>query len=166
MPTASQRQDGNLSAVSMLKFCRDSDVGASNAIGGAIEQYDSAGSLYTGQVVFMDASSQVNVSTTASKYAGYLGVVVGGKLTGTDNVVYGTGVQVTNAAGQPVYVQITGNALVVAGGTVTPGTHFSVVPDTVTAGRVIAGTTVATIVGATVTAGAAAGEMIIKIEHR
>jgi len=166
MPTATQRQTGNISTVSMLKFSRDGLTAAYNNIGGEVINCQSGQALNTGDIVYTGANSKVLKSTTASNYAGYVGVVVGGKLTGSDNIVYGTGIPVTNATDQLVYVQISGNALVVDGGTVTPGTHFSVVPDTVTAGRVIAGATAATIVGATVTAGVAAAEMIMRIEHR
>lgn len=133
-------------------------------VGGVVEYFTAGGSLNTGDVVFFSAVDTVNKSTTQANYVGFAGVVVGGQLT-NDNLTTAVGIAAATT-GQRVLVQVTGIANVVAGGTVTAGTNFSVIPDTGTAGRVIAGTTAGQVVGKTITTGSAAGTMKILISHR
>lgn len=134
-------------------------------VGGTVETFTAGAALNTGDIVFFSAANTVNKSNTQANYVGFAGVVVGGAAT-NNNITTSVGVAATTASGQSVLVQVSGIATVVAGGTVTVGTNFSVIPDTGTAGRVIAGTTAGQIVGNTITTGTAAGTMKIFISHR
>lgn len=147
-----------------LTFNQPRQDRTSASVGGVVEIFTAAASLNTGDCVFLSAANTVNKSTTAANYAGFIGVVVGGQLT-NNNITSNVGVAAAGA-NQSVMVQISGIANVVAGGTVTPGTNFSVVPDAATAGRVIAGTTAGQVLGTTVSAGTAAGTMKIVLNHR
>jgi hypothetical protein len=138
---------------------------APGAIGGIVELFTAAAALNTGDAVFFSAANTVNKSVTQANYAGFVGIVVGGALT-NDNMVDRPGVPAANA-NQRVFVQVFGIANVVAGGAITVGTNFSVIPDTATAGRVIAGTTAGQIVGKPLSSATAAGQTIkILISHR
>ncbi len=132
-------------------------------LGGVIERFTAGATLLTGDVVFISAVNTVNKSGTAANYAALAGVVVGGQAT-VGNVVETPGVTAATV-GQSVLVQVSGVANVVAGGTVTVGTHLSVIGDS-TAGRVIAGTTAGVIIGTPISNGAAAGTMKILISQR
>lgn len=159
-------QGGNWTGFSYIKHARTREDQSINELGGQVFIGSAAAIvLNSGDVVFMSATG-FSKSTTATNYVGIKGVVVGGKL--TDNaVVYGTGKPcTTGVAGESVLVQYSGLVKVVAGGTVTPGTHFVVIPDGTTAGRVVAGTTAGQVIGSTITAGAAAGDMIILLNPR
>lgn len=159
-------QDGRLNNLNWLMLNRTRNYNVSLEPGGIVIQVDAAAIvLETGDAVFMSATG-ASKSTTAANYVGFLGIVVGGKLTNNE-IVYGTGLAVTTGvAGEKVLVQISGVAIVKAGGTVTPGTNLAVVPDTGTAGKVIAGTTQGQMLGTTLTAGAAAADMKILLNHR
>lgn len=133
-------------------------------VGGVVEIFLAGGSLSTGDIVFFSAANTVNKSATVADYAAMAGVVVGGQRT-NDRIISSVGVAAATV-GQRVLVQVSGIATVVAGGTVTVGTHLTVIPDTGTAGRVAAGTTAGSIIGKTITSGAAAGTMKILLSHR
>lgn len=133
-------------------------------LGGIVEVFTAGAALNTGDIVFFSAADTVNKSTTQANYVGFAGVVVGGALT-NNNITNTVGVAAAGT-GQRVLVQISGIANVVAGGTVTVGTNFSVIPDTSTAGRVIAGTTAGQVVGKTITTGSSGNVMKILISHR
>lgn len=135
--------------------------------GGIVDVFTSGSALNTGDCVYLSAANTVSKSLTAANYAGFIGVVVGGRSTNMNIIDNKTGVAATSASGQEVIVQLSGVATVVAGGTVTAGTHFSVMPDAAgTAGRVVAGTTAGQILGTALTTGSAAAEMKILIRHR
>jgi hypothetical protein len=151
-------------AFSWLTFAMPRADKSPAAVGGVVEFFTAGGSLNTGDIVYISAADTVNKSATQANYVGFAGVVVGGQLT-NDNVATSVGVAAATT-GQRVMVQVSGVATVVAGGTVTVGTNFSVIPDTGTAGRVVAGTTAGQVVGKTLTTGAAAGTMKILISHR
>jgi hypothetical protein len=151
-------------AFSWLTFAMPRADKSPAAVGGITEIFTAGAALNTGDVVYISAADTVNKSTTQANYVGFAGVVVGGQLT-NDNITASVGVAAANT-GQRVIVQVAGIATVVAGGTVTVGTNFSVIPDTTTAGRVIAGTTAGQVVGKTLTTGASAGTMKILISHR
>ena len=159
-------QGGGWTGLSYTKYARTREDQTAYETGGEVFIAKAAAVvLNTGDVIYMSATG-VNKSTTAANYVGLVGVVVGGKLTDND-VVYGTGKPcTTGTAGESVLVQYSGIAKVVAGGTVTVGTNFAVVPDTSTAGRVIAGTTAGQMIGTVLTAGSAAADMLILLNHR
>jgi hypothetical protein len=134
-------------------------------IGGIVELFTAGAALLTGDAVFLSAPATVNKSGTQTNYAGFVGIVVGGALT-NDNIVDRTGVPAANT-GQRVHVQIFGIANAVAGGAITAGTTFTVIPDTATAGRVIAGTTAGQILGKALTTTTLAGQNVrILLSHR
>lgn len=159
-------QGGNWTGFSYIKFARTREDITPNETGGLCYIADAAAVvLNSGDVVYQSATG-ANKSATAANYVGLLGIVVGGKLTNM-KIVYGTGQPcTTGVAGEDVIIQYSGIAKVVAGGIVTLGTNFAVVPDTGTAGRVIAGTTAGQIIGTVLSTGAAAGDMLIRIAHR
>ena len=135
------------------------------AVGGIVELFTAAAALNTGDAVFFSAANTVNKSGTQANYAGFVGIVVGGALT-KDNIIDRPGVPAAGA-GQSVFVQIFGIANVVSGGAITVGTNFSVIPDTATPGRVIAGTTAGQVVGKPMSSATGAGQTIkILISHR
>jgi hypothetical protein len=165
--TMDSNQGGNWTGFSFWKAARTREDQTAYEIGGACFLGTAAATvLNSGDVVFQSATG-FDKSATQANYVGLKCVVVGGKLTDND-VVYGTGKPcTTGVAGESVLLQCSGWAWVVAGGTVTPGTHFTVIPDTGTAGRVIAGTTAGQVIGATGNvAGAAAGDMKIFLSPR
>jgi hypothetical protein len=137
----------------------------SAGVGGTVEVFTAGASLNTGDVVYLSAANTVNKSATVTNYAGFIGVVVGGKLTNMNIIPDKTGVAAATT-GQNTIVQLTGIALVVAGGTVTAGTNFSVMADSGTAGRVAAGVTAGQMIGTALTTGASAGDMKILIGQR
>lgn len=147
--------------------CRpDGDDANANVVGGRVIRTTAAGALNTGDSVLFSAASKVNKSATAADLAGFAGVVVGGKLTKgrvpSDLSVVSAA---TDADGDEVLVQIDGICYAMAGGTVTPGTHFSVIGDS-TAGRVIAGTTAGVRVGTPITAGSVGALFKMLIRQR
>lgn len=149
---------------SWLTFNRSRQDKNAAEVGGIVETFTAGAALNTGDIVFISAADTVNKSTTQANYVGFAGVVVGGALT-NDNITTTTGIAAAET-GQRVLVQVSGIANVVAGGAVTVGTNFSVIPDTGTAGRVIAGTTAGQVVGKTVTTGSSGNVMKILISHR
>lgn len=150
---------------SWLTFNRTRRDKVSGEVGGITENFTAAAALNTGDCVFLSAVNTVNKSVTQANYVGFIGVVVGGALT-NDNIVDRVGVPAANT-GQRVIVQIAGTATVVAGAAVTAGTNFSVIPDTATAGRVIAGTTAGQVLGKALTTTTGAGQNLnILISHR
>jgi hypothetical protein len=160
-------QGGALSSVSALEFHRSNLDKTPYELGGiCIFARAAAAVINSGDLVFASATG-FNKSATATNYVGFKGVAVGGKLTNGD-IVYGTGKALTTGvAGEQLIVQITGFAMVVADGTITPGTHFTVIPATVS-GRVIAGTTAGQVVGNTVdgNAGVQGGDIRIYLSPR
>jgi hypothetical protein len=152
-------------AFSWLTFNMSRQDRTSGAAGGIVEVFTAAAALNTGDAVFLSAADTVNKSVTPANYVGFIGVVVGGQLTG-DNIITTVGVA---AAGtnQRVLVQIAGVATVVSGAAITAGTNFSVGPDTATAGRVIAGTTAGQVLGKALSSAGAAGVNVrILLSHR
>lgn len=142
----------------------------SGELGGSVKWFRSASaSLKVGDIVFVTAAVSgvptVTKSATAANYAGFVGVVVGGPAT-QNYAVYGTGAAACDAIGQYVLVQIDGIALVVAEGTITAGTNFSVISTATTAGRVIAGTTQGAMVGIPLQDAVSGDELRILICHR
>jgi len=159
-------QGGRWTGLSWLKFARGrEDMTAYEPGGTVILASAAAAVINSGDLVFLSATG-FNKSATQANYVGFKGVAVGGKL--TDNqAVFGTGRPLTTGVvGESLLVQVDGIAIVVAGGAITVGTHFTVIPDTGTAGRVIAGTTAGQVVGNTITVGVLAEDMRILLSPR
>jgi hypothetical protein len=152
---------------SFLRFHKRREDKVGFAVGGTIINAVANATLLTGDIVYVDGAGTVNKSATSANYAGFVGVVVGGP--GTRNSVETDALRTgltAGTSGQTVLVQVSGIARVVAEGTVTPGTHFSVISTGTTAGRVIAGTTAGQMVGVPLTAGTSGTEMLILLDHR
>lgn len=149
--------------------CRpDGDDANVCVVGGKVARFTSGAALNVGDVVYLSAANTVNKSTTSANYAGFVGVVVGGYSTGMrippeTNVA---SIAATSGSGQDVLVQIDGIAWVVAEGTITAGTNFSVICTATTAGRVIAGTTAGQMLGTALTTGSSGNFFKMLIRHR
>jgi len=153
-------------AFSFITHSKPREDKTSGGVGGVVEVFTSGAALNTGDCVYLSAANTVNKSLTAANYAGFIGVVVGGRSTQM-NIITKTGFAATSASGQEVLVQVSGIATVVAGGTITAATNFSVMPDAAgTAGRVVAGTTAGQMLGTALTTGSSGNEMQILIRHR
>lgn len=159
-------QDGGITNLNYLMLNRSKNYSVPLEPGGVVILASAAAAvLNTGDCVYMTATG-ANKSATGANYFGFLGVVVGGKLSGNE-VIYGTGFAcTTGVAGEDVLIQISGIATVVAGGTITVGTNFSVIPDTGTAGRVIAGTTAGQVLGKALGSASVGTDVKILIGHR
>jgi hypothetical protein len=163
-----------------LVMHRASATGHDNVIqtlpAGEIIPMQSNAALNVGEYVYIAAANQVNKSAVAATVlAAAIGVVVGSPLAFPDNTIpenidtllAGLGVPsivAANAAGQEVWIQYSGLALVyctgalAVGGTVIPGA---------TAGQVVAGATAGSVIGFNVgPALAGAGWALIKLERR
>lgn len=111
----------------------DVDVGS---VGGRTIKLLAAGTLLIGDVVYVSAANTVAKSTTNANYAGFAGVVVGGK-------TYDAGGRVSTAAGdigdtaatvgQWVLVQVDGIARIKSDGAILAGSL--VIPDASVAGE-------------------------------
>ena len=136
------------------------------SVGGNTKRYIAGGALNVGDIVLLTAADTVNKSATAADLAAFAGVVVSGDLL-SGQIPDDTSVASVNAASSGGYaiVQYNGIAYALAGGTVTIGTHLSVIGDT-TAGRVIAGTTAGIIVGTPVESGSVGVLFRILINQR
>ena len=153
-----------VTALSWLKFGAPRQDKTIAANGGIVVQMLGAAALNVGDVVFLSAENKVNKSATTANYAGFVGVVRGGDAT-NDLILDTVGAAACTGDGKSVLVQISGVATVPFTGTITAGTHFSVVVSGSTAGAVTAGTTAGQMLGTALTTGAG-GVVKILINHR
>ena len=156
---------GGETAFSWLRLFADREGRATAARGGVTIIMTAEAALTTGDVCFASATpNQVNKSATSANYASFVGVVVGGTLTNM-RPMYDTGIAAAGA-GQQVLVQISGVALMKAEGTITIGTHRSVISTASTAGKVIAGTTQGLMLGTPLTDASSGTDVVVLIDHR
>lgn len=143
-----------------------------DSLGGAVFLTRAGAALNLGDVVYRSTATRVNKSTTQTNYAGFCGVVVGGKslveeAVGHEYHLSSGAIVAAAAANDWVLVQFNGIAYVKSGAGITAGTNFSLMADTGTAGRVIAGTTAGQMIGTALeTAGAANVWIKMLINHR
>lgn len=126
-------------------------------------------SLVCGSAVFWSAANTVNMSATVGDYAAFAGICVGGQSTGyeyVDDYQLYTSLPAAAILNEIVLIQITGIAFVLCGGTVTPFTHKSVIPDAAGAGRVVAGTTAGQMLATPISAGTVNTCARMLIRHR
>lgn len=152
-------------SLSWLKFNKDREDRTALAVGGECIVCTAAAALVTGDAVFVSATLKVNKSATSANYAGFVGVVVGGDSTNME-AVYETGRAAASGDGKLVLVQITGVAKMMAEGTITAGTNFSVIISGSTAGKVIAGTTQGLMLGTPLTTSSTGNDVLVKLDHR
>jgi hypothetical protein len=116
-------------------------------LGGDVIRLKAAAALKAGQVVYLSADFTVNISATLTDHDEAVGIVVGGENTNMqvleDPSAYNS--FTVADANEDVLVQISGVAYVITDAAIAVG--LKVIPDTVTAGRVKAGTTAGLIVG-------------------
>lgn len=150
-----------------IKFSRTREDKLSASVGGTVHTMTAGANLNLGDVVFVSADKTVNKSAVSASYAGFFGVVVGGRATGFRVIILPNTTGLPAAlSGQEVLVQASGNARVVAEGVITAGTTLSVISTGTTAGKVIAGTTAGQMLGVPLTSAISGGEFIMKIDHR
>lgn len=124
---------------SYLKLNTSQNEYLAGACGGVVVRYVAAGTLLTGDTVYISATgSNVNKSTTAANYAAFVGIVVGnddGIILDTNAAGNAVGIQAATT-GQGVLVQISGVANAIVGAsTVTAGNR--VIASAATAGRIL-----------------------------
>ena len=141
------------------------DENTSNAAGGVVHLFTAASNtLLVGDAVYAAGVGVVDKSATAANYVGFVGYVVAGDANKRklDDAVGTTAA----TSGQKVLVQISGVARAIAGGTITAGTNFTVVPSGAVAGRVLAGTTAGQRIGVSLSTQTSAGaEVKVLIAH-
>ncbi len=134
-------------------------------VGGIIVAFTAAAALLTGDAVFISATAgTVNKSATSANYASFAGVVVGGATTNMECNFTTTGLAAAST-GQLVLVQISGIARMRAEGTITIGTHPTVICTGTTAGKVIAGTTSGLRLGKPVSDSASGSDVLVLLDH-
>lgn len=141
-----------------LPFIRHRLVDTEVDLGGQVMKCTASGALKLGQVVVLTGTRTVATSTTLADHSLVCGVVVGGA--NFDNkIVVNSALYNGNAAadnGEDVLVQFSGICYVICAAAIVVGT--TVIPDTVTAGRV---KTSAALAGALGTLAIAAGGVAV-----
>ena len=136
--------------------------GLRDNVGGSTVAMLAGLALNLGEVVFISGTAEtVSKSVTATEYAKYVGVVVGGNLTGMHAISHNppaTGTIACAAINQPVLIQISGIAWFLADAIIASGNEL--VPSTTTAGRVIAGTTAGQRLGTVIAGPSAVGNLV------